>query len=326
MTILVVDGAAKIYLREGIVKTMDREGNTEEEPVADLELLVVVGRRILLTSALLLTLASANIPVVFIDPRGGTTATLYNPIQVGQTPIRAAQYRCIDSQHCRLETAKALIKSKLAGLRNLVKYELKYRPSLRSSDTGYLISLIDTARSNTDNARDIDELRTVEAEGSKAAWTIIAKLFPQEYRFSGRKPRGGDPINSAIDFTYAVLYGMLTKALVAAGLDPYAGFMHTHRPGRLSLVYDFSEIYKPLAIHAVLQAARIRRLKTFHATGHLTPRSIETLVKQLYHRLHVLTEKTYKRKNIWTHMIQEARRLQQALTKNIQYKPYTYSP
>ena len=42
MTILIVDGVAKVYLREGVVKVVDREGNTEEEPVADLELLVVM--------------------------------------------------------------------------------------------------------------------------------------------------------------------------------------------------------------------------------------------------------------------------------------------
>lgn len=326
MTILIVDGAAKVYLREGVVKVSDREGNMEEEPITGLELLVIMGRRILLTSALMLTLASANIPVVFIDPRGGTTATLYDPVQVGNTSIRAAQYRCIDNESCSLQRARELIKSKLAGLRNLVRYELKYHKELRDKEANYLISLIEEARSNTDNARDVDELRVIEAEGSKAAWTILARLFPPSYGFTGRKPRGGDTINSAIDFTYALLYGMLTKALVAAGLDPYAGFMHTHRPGRLSLVYDFSEIYKPLAVHAVLQASRIRRLKTFRSTRHLTPRSVEALVKQLYHRLHVLTEKTYKRKNIWTHMLQEARRLQQAITKNIPYKPYTYTP
>ena len=123
-----------------------------------------------------------------------------------------------------------------------------------------------------------------------------------------------------------MLYGMLTEALVAAGLDSYAGFMHVHKPGRLSLVYDFSEVYKPLAIHAVLQASRIRKLRNFRSSHRLTPRSIEALVKQLYHRLHVLTKKTYNRKNIWTHMLQEARRLQRALVKNLPYKPHVYTP
>ncbi len=326
MTILIVDGVAKVYLREGVVKVVDREGNTEEEPVADLELLVVIGRRILLTSALMLTLASANIPVVFIDPRGATTATLYNTIQVGQTAIRAAQYRCIEANPCKLQRAQELIRSKLAGLRNLIRYELKYHREFRDDTMEYLLSVIDSSRINVDGVKDIEELRLVEAEGSKAAWTALSKLFPSHYAFTGRKPRGGDTINSAIDFAYAVLYGMLTKALVAAGLDPYAGFMHSHRPGRLSLVYDFSEIYKPLAIHAVLQASRIKKLKTFRASNHLTPYSIEAILRQLYHRLHVLTEKTYKRKNIWTHMLLEARRFQYALTRNLPYKPYKYTP
>lgn len=326
MTILVVDGAAKVYLREGMVKLLDREGNSDEEPLADLELLVVIGKRVLLTSALALELAHIGTPLVLIDPRRGTTAILYNPVQVGSIEARAAQYRCIENENCRLKYAREMIKSKLAGLRNMIRYELKYHPEYRSEDTQYKLSLIDAAKSEADTATTIDELRTIEAEGSRNAWKIIARMIPDKYQFPGRKPRNGDPINSAIDLAYAILYAMATKALTAAGLDPYAGLMHTQKRNKPSLAYDFTEIYKPLAIHAVIQASRQRTIKTYRGSGYLTPKSLEAIIKQLYHRLHVLTEKTYKRKNIWTHILQEARNLQQALTRNTTYKPYTYSP
>ena len=151
-------------------------------------------------------------------------------------------------------------------------------------------------------------------------------MLPDNYNFTGRSPRKGDPINCAVDFTYAVLYGIVTKALVAAGLDPYAGFMHSPRPGKLSLVYDFSELYKPLAIHSVIQASRRRVIKTYRGSARLTPRSIEVLVSQLYHRLHLESEKRYKRKSIWIHPIREAHNFQKALTRKEPYKPYTYNP
>jgi CRISPR-associated protein Cas1 len=116
------------------------------------------------------------------------------------------------------------------------------------------------------------------------------------------------------------------KSLVASGLDPYAGLMHAPKPGRKSLVYDFSEIYKPLAVHAVLQASRIRKLRTFRGSSKLTPKTIEALIKQLYHRLHVLGERYYRRKNIWIHPMNEANKLKQAIVKGVPYNPYTYKP
>ena len=96
------------------------------------------------------------------------------------------------------------------------------------------------------------------------------------------------------------LKSILAKALVAAGLDPYAGIMHTPRQGRLSLVYDFSELYKPLVIHAVIQASRTMTLKQHKQSRRLTSRSLEHLTKYLHYRLQQLNRKTYKRTTIWT--------------------------
>lgn len=327
MTILIVDGVAKIYMREGTVIVSDQEGGKLEQTLPDLELLAIIGRRILATSAALLTIATNNIPVVFIDARGGTVAILFDPVQVGTINPRRAQYKCLEDSQCTLLISKKIISSKLYGLYNLVRYEAKYHKDLlEGMDLDYAKALMLSAASKINDVGDTNELRLVEAEGSRAAWSIITGLFPRQYNFTGRRPRGGDTINSAIDFTYAILYAISVKSIVAAGLDPYAGFMHTPKPGRTSLVYDFSELYKPLAIHAVLQASRIRKLKTIRGTTRLTPRSIEALVRQLYHRLHMLSEKTYKRKTIWMHPMKEAYNLRRALEKDLSYKPFTYKP
>jgi len=327
LTILVVDGAAKVYLREGLVVVSDKEGNRLEQSIPDLELVVIIGRRILLTSAMLLTLTSNNIPIVFFDPRSTVVATLFNTIQVGSMDIRMHQYKCIGDLTCSLNIARKIVESKLKGLYNLIRYELKYHSDkVKDMDIGYLKAKILASIEEVKEARNIDELRLIEAKGSKTAWTIVAKLFPEEYNFRGRKPRGNDIINSAIDFTYAILYGILLKAIVANGLDPYAGLIHTPKPGRTSFVYDLSEIYKPLAIHSVLQASRIYKLKTYRGSSKLTPKTIEALVKQLYYRLHTLGEKIYKRKNIWIHPIKEAEKLKKTLTRNEPYKPYVYKP
>ena len=50
-----------------------------------------------------------------------------------------------------------------------------------------------------------------------------------------------DLTNAMLSFAYTLLAGMCGGALEAVGLDPYVGFFHTDRPGRMSLALDLME-------------------------------------------------------------------------------------
>lgn len=49
-----------------------------------------------------------------------------------------------------------------------------------------------------------------------------------------------------ISFAYTLLAGMCGAALEAVGLDPYVGFFHRDRPGRMSLALDLMEELRPI--------------------------------------------------------------------------------
>lgn len=116
------------------------------------------------------------------------------------------------------------------------------------------------------------------------------------------------------------------EAVVASGLDPYRGLVHATRSGRLSLTYDSSEVFKPPAIHTVIQVSRKSNLKTLRGSKLLTPRSIETLVEHLHGRLARESEKLYKRKSIWVLPMREAEKLKSAVLRRTSYEPYVYDP
>lgn len=62
-----------------------------------------------------------------------------------------------------------------------------------------------------------------------------------------------DKVNALLSFAYSLLTGMCAAALETVGLDPYAGFMHTDRPGRCSLALDLvEELRAPYADRFVL--------------------------------------------------------------------------
>lgn len=183
------------------------------------------------------------------------------------------------------------------------------------------MSCIEEELGLVDRAEALDRLRGVEAEGSKCFWRCVAGLF-ERYGFPGRVPRGRDVVNRSVDYGYAVLYGYIYHALVGAGLDPYAGFMHTIRSGRPSLVYDFSEQYKPFILHVVLSA--VRRLKNPYITeeGLLDPSSISYITKTLQSWINRRRRGigTSIRKNIYV----KARELAEALRTGCIYTPFIY--
>ena len=317
MTLLIVEGTAKIHRKSGNISVTDREGNNIEVSIPDLELVVIVGKRVLVTSSAILTLISQGVPLVFISGKTDTYGVLFDVIQVGTTSIREVQYRCFSDSFCSLKYAKPIIYSKVKGLYNVLRYEYKYHKSISEENYNYvkynMLEILETI----EKAGSIDELRLLEARGSKYFWNAAVGFIPEKYGFTGRKPRKGDVINSAIDFLYAILYGIVTKATVSVGLDPFRGLIHTLKPGRTSLIYDLSELFKPLAIHVIIQTSRKANLKTFRGSRLLKPKTIETLTKHLYYKLSKETEKTYRRKSIWYLPIREANKFGEAIIKEI---------
>lgn len=55
-----------------------------------------------------------------------------------------------------------------------------------------------------------------------------------------------DRVNAILSFVYTLLANNTASALESVGLDPYVGFLHTDRPGRLSLALDMIEELRPV--------------------------------------------------------------------------------
>ena len=60
------------------------------------------------------------------------------------------------------------------------------------------------------------------------------------------------PVNAMLNYAYAVLESQIRIASVSQGLDPYIGYLHSCRPGRVALVYDLMEPLRPQTDRLVL--------------------------------------------------------------------------
>lgn len=92
-------------------------------------------------------------------------------------------------------------------------------------------------------------LLSIEGRAAQKYWAGVKQLFLTEVDWPGRRTQGAtDAVNSALNYGYGILYGQVERALVLAGLDPYAGFLHVDRPGKPSLVFDLVEEFRQTVV------------------------------------------------------------------------------
>jgi len=244
---VVASPGSKIMVRRGVVYVKPRDG--DPVPVtADVELLVLATGAVSISGRALRRLAELGVRVLVLGQRGQVVGDLRPVDRVNKTiEARIAQYRAIVSGASILYAAE-IVYSKIVNQARVVRYLAKSRREPWAREQSYRIEeYASRIRERLEKGTlDVDGLRGLEAHAAQRYWQLIASLMPGDWGFHGRNPLAGDPFNTALNYSYAILYGIVYDALIVAGLDPYAGLMHTPKSGKESLVYDYSEMYKPL--------------------------------------------------------------------------------
>ncbi len=86
----------------------------------------------------------------------------------------------------------------------------------------------------------------VEAEAARRYWPL---LFGRAFR----RDQEGDGINALLNYAYAILRSAVARAVMAAGLHPSLGLMHSNRGNALVLVDDLMEPFRPVADREVFR-------------------------------------------------------------------------
>ncbi|MBK9121541.1 MAG: CRISPR-associated endonuclease Cas1 [Chloroflexi bacterium] len=239
------------------LKVTNKDGVLEQAPLLHLQSILISGRGVSISADAVEACCERGIPIHFVDPTGYVYASVMSNGLNGTALTRRAQLDAYTSPR-GVHFACAVAEGKISNQATTLKYVAKNR-----SDTEP--EVFDALRSAADEVQDhvatIEQLRRGElddiraalmgAEGSAARryWQAVGVLFPESYGWQGRKTRGArDPINSLLNYGYGILYGQIAQAVVLAGLDPYAGFLHADRSGKPSLVLDLIEEFRQVAV------------------------------------------------------------------------------
>lgn len=186
-----------------------------------------------------------NIAITFLSSSGQFLATV-NGETKGNVLLRKEQYRISDNEEKSLKIVRNMIMGKVYNSRSVLEratrdHYLRIDVEKIKLQSGYLYK----ALNNIINAESIDQIRGIEGEAASVYFSVFDELILQQkeqFYFAKRNRRPPmDKVNALLSFAYTLLAGMCKSSLEAVGLDPYVGFMHTDRPGRISLALDLME-------------------------------------------------------------------------------------
>lgn len=222
------------------------EGETEKGriPLHNLEGIVSFGYRGV-SPALMGSCADKNISLCFLTPQGKFLARITGRIQ-GNVVLRKRQYEISTEPETSLEIAKNCILGKVYNSRFVLERALRdHAMQVDVEKMKRASGCLKNALIQIADCQDMDSLRGYEGEAASVYFGVFNELILQhkkEFHFTGRNRRPPlDEVNVMLSFVYTLLTNTVASSLETVGLDPYVGFMHTDRPGRVSLALDLLE-------------------------------------------------------------------------------------
>lgn len=232
-----------------------------QAPLLHLESVLIASRGVSISSDALEACCERGIPVQFIANDGNPFASVYASGLVGTVLTRREQLRAFDDErglHLALGFAAGKISNQIATLKYWAKSRNESDPEmaeyLRQQSIEmreYLAWLDRLIKSTLEEAR--GTLLAAEGNAAQVYWASIKVVIPPQYEWPGRETHGAtDAINSLLNYGYGILYHQIERAIILAGLDPYAGYIHTDRPGKPSLTLDLIEEFRQIAVDRVV--------------------------------------------------------------------------
>lgn len=109
------------------------------------------------------------------------------------------------------------------------------------------------------------QIRGCEGNAGRLYWSVISQILPAAYSFEKRTHPGAyDLYNAATNYAYGIMYRKIRRALVCAGLHPFAGFLHSMERNGEAMVYDFIEPYRPWSDELIYLLCNGKRLTGNH--------------------------------------------------------------
>ncbi len=252
MVILVISTyGTKIGKTKELFKITRPQNEFQEElfPAEQVEEIIVESTGSISNGAIALASRYA-IPILYM--KGNQPLACIHPfVAHGTVQVRREQIKAYDDER-GIRFVERLLKAATENKMKIIKEMVRVRrlEILEEKEIEKELVRINILKDDlTISSKKIDDCRGYffarEAEITKRYYNCIKLLIKGSMGFKGRTRRPPrDPVNALLSYGYAVLTAQIHKAVIIAGLEPYAGFLHTDRSGKISFVFDIIELFR----------------------------------------------------------------------------------
>ncbi|HEX9442177.1 MAG TPA: CRISPR-associated endonuclease Cas1 [Roseiflexaceae bacterium] len=262
MHLIVEERGVFVAKHQGRLRVTKDKQQLAEVPIMHLEQVLICSNGVGLSSDVVRVCCEEGIPIHFLNGHDGDDyGTLFASGLTGMALTKRAQLRAYEDER-GLALAQAFVSGKIQSQANMLRYAAKYRKEtdaeLHQALQLAATEVLDRLPAISRIAGTVDEATRAAlmgAEGQSAAryWQAVATLIPAELAWPGRETQfARDPFNQALNYSYAVLRSQVRVALLLAGLEPNAGFLHADRPGKPSLTLDLIEEFRQAVVDRTL--------------------------------------------------------------------------
>jgi CRISPR-associated protein Cas1 len=253
------------YLRKSgdcfLVKTDDKVYEVSAKKV---DSIMITTSAYLSTDALKFAIEN-NIDVIFLDEFGDPYGRVWHS-KLGSTVLIRRKQLEINATNEGLELAKEWVVRKLDNQMDFLKRLSRPREDKVEKLEESVKGLAEKRERLSSLTGTVDERRgtimALEGAAGRIYFDSLSYVMPERFKFDGRSRNPArDEFNALLNYAYGVLYSLVEKACIIAGLDPYIGFLHTDNYNKKSLVFDLIEMFRVFAEETVVYLFSGRKVK-----------------------------------------------------------------
>jgi CRISP-associated protein Cas1 len=299
-------------------------------PLMRLQELVIASRGVSLSSDLIEELCARGIRIACLTSSGKPFALVTSPMLTATVETRRAQFAATNSER-GADLCRWIVAGKLHNQEKLLRYFAKSRdgePKVELTASASSLrrlrrSALGVTGASPDEVR--SELMGFEGAGGRMYWQQVRNLLPNDLGFEGRSHQGAsDGVNAALNYGYGILTSHVWGAVMNAGLEPFAGFLHVDRSGKPSLVLDLIEEFRQPVVDRAILAWLNKGGQLKLERGMLDSASRENVASRVLLRL-VATEQHRGKQHQVRSIVQMQARLAASAVRGLRaYRPFSF--
>jgi CRISP-associated protein Cas1 len=210
-----------LSINRGFLSISEKSSEIGKVPLDDLAAVIANAHGLTYSNNALVELSKRGVPVVLCGPNHMPAALVW-PVDAHHVQTGRMNDQIAASVPLKKRLWAQLVRAKILA-------QAATLAAVGSPNSGFILLSRKIRSGDPDN---------VEAEAARRYWPL---LLGADFR----RDKDGDGVNGLLNYGYAVLRAGVARAVMAVGLHPSFGLMHSNRSNPMVLIDDLMEPFRP---------------------------------------------------------------------------------